>query len=229
MRYKKPLLNFEFVDSQKIYCEFVNDKKRISLEKAEEILNLEKPEYLHKSDEDALLTMHLVQKMCSTLEMTVQELMSLCPTACGRSQNFNIMFTGDSLPEMLEALDKNENSLSIGKKKRCIIKFSEVVQPKIEIAKSKLTGTKLCFSTKYEKEHVKETLKLIQLLANYGCRYNAKVSENDFYVASQEDIENSDVEEHTRYYAATHRDDGHKVEVLTMEELMVILGISEEV
>lgn len=228
LRYKLPSLNFEFVDSQKIYGEFVNDKRRISLEKAEEILNLAKPEFLHKSDDDAFLTMQLIQKMCSTLEMTVKELMTLCPTACGRSHNFNIMYSGDSLHEMLEALDKNENSLSMGKKKRCVIKFAEEVSPQGEIIKSRLFGTKLCFSTKYEKEHVKETLKLIQLLANHGCRYNAKVSENDFYVVSQEDIENPESDEHTRYYAATHREDGHQVEVLTMEELLKLLGVSED-
>lgn len=228
-RYNKSPLNFDFVDSQKIYSEFVNEKKEISLEKAEEILNLSKPEFLHKSDDDALLTMQLVQKMCSVLEMTIQEIMSLCPTACGKSHNFNIMYTGDSLPEMLIALDKNENALSNTKKQKCIRKFSEIVQPQGEIIRSKLTGTKLCLSAKYEKEHIKDTLKLIQLLANHGCQYNTKVSESDYYVASKEDIESSEIEENTRYYAATHRNDGHKVEVLTVDELIKILGVTEDV
>ena len=225
-RYKLKPINFDFVDSQKIHREFVNEKKDISLEKAEEILNLGKPEFFHKSDDDAYVTMKLIKKMCSVLEMTLQDLMSLCPTACGKSQNFNIMYIGDSLPEMLVALDKNVNSLSNKKKQKCIAKFSEIVQPKGEIIKSKLTGTKICLSAKYEREHIKETLKIIKLLANHDCRYNTKVSENDFYVASAEDIENTE-EECSRYYAATHRDDGHNVEVLTLDELFEILGVTE--
>ena len=227
-RYKLKPINFDFVDSQKIHSEFVNEKKDISLEKAEEILNLGKPEFFHKSDDDAYVTMKLIKKMCSVLEMTLQDLMSLCPTACGKSQNFNIMYIGDSLPEMLVALDKNVNSLSNKKKQKCIAKFSDIVQPKGEIIKSKLTGTKICLSAKYEREHIKETLKIIKLLANHDCRYNTKVSENDFYVASTEDIENSESEEHTRYYVATHRDDGQVVEVLTIEELLTMLSVTED-
>lgn len=227
-RYGLQPINFNFVDSQKIYSEFSNDKERISLEKAEAIFNLEKPKYRHKSDEDAYLTAQLVEKMCAALDVTLQEMMLLCPTACGKSYNFNIMYTGNSLFEMFEALDKNVNALSNNKKQKCIARFSETVQPHGEIERSKLTGTKICFSTKYEKENIKETLKLIQLLANHGCRYNTKVSGCDYYVASQEDIESTEAEEHTRYYAAKHRDDGHKVEILTIGELFRILGITEE-
>ena len=231
IRYKrlglKPI-NFDFVDSQKIYREFANKKESISLEKAEAIFNLEKPQFLHKSDDDALLTIQLVSKICSVLEMSLPEIISLCPTACGKSHYFNIMYTGDSLSEMLVALDKNVNALSNKKKQKCIAQFAEQVQPNSEITKSKLTGTKLCLSTVYEKEHTKKTIKLIQLLANHGCQYHTKVSENDFYVASTEDIENSESEEHTRYYVATHRDDGQVVEVLTIEELLTILSVTED-
>lgn len=227
-RYKLRPINFDFVDSQKIYREFAGNRLSISLEKAEEIFNLEKPKFLHKSDDDALLTIQLVSKICAILQMSLPEVISLCPTACGKSHYFNIMYTGDSLPEMLVALDKNVNALSNKKKQKCIAQFVEQVQPNGEITKSKLTGTKLCLSTVYEKEHTKETIKLIQLLANHGCRYNTKVPENDFYVASTEDIENSESEGHTRYYAATHRDDGHVVEVLTMDELLTILSVTED-
>lgn len=227
-RYKLEPINFKFVDSQKIYSEFNNEKERISLEKAELIFNLEKPEFRHKSDDDAFSTAKLIEKMCSALEMSVQEIMQLCPTACGKSYNFNIMYTDNSLAEMLEALDKNENALSNNKKQRCILKFSEIVQSKGEIIKSKLNGTKICFNIKYEKENIKETLKLIQLLANHDCRYNSKVSCCDYYVASQEDIESSEVAEHTRYYAATYKEDGCNVEVLTMDDLLNILCITED-
>ena len=96
--------------------------------------------------------------MCKRLEMTLEELITLCPTACGKSYNFNIMYTGNSLREMLEALDKNINSLSNNKKQLCIRKFSEKVRPEGRIVHSRLTGTKICFSSQYEKNNVKDTL-----------------------------------------------------------------------
>lgn len=228
-RYKLSPLNFDFVDSQKVYSEFANDDKRISLEKAEDLFNLDKPQYLHKSDDDALLTIQLIEKICGSLEMSLTELITLCPNACGKSHNFNIMYTGNSLKEMLESISKNPSALSNNKKQICIRKFIDVVQPTMEIQQNKLNGAKLCFSSEYELTHTKETIILIQLLANCACRYNLKVSENDYYIASENDL-NEDLESnrHSRFYAATHREDGHIVEILSLQDLLDILGITEE-
>ena len=227
-RYKKRPINFNFVDSQKLYSEFSGDKARVSLETTEELLNLGKPQFLHKSDDDALLTMQLIAKICSVLEMTLQELMNLCPAVCGSSHNFNIMYAGNSLPEMLAALDKDANSLSNKQKSKCLAEFAKLVQPNGEVVESKLTNTKLCFSTRFEKEHTKETLKLAQLLANHGCRYNGKVSENDYYVISSDELTNPQIKEDSRYEIATRGDEGVNVTVMTLEELLAILKVSPE-
>ena len=227
-RYKLEPLNFSFVDSQKMYSEFANEKKEISLQSAEYIFDLDKPEYLHKSDDDALLTIQLIQNMCKRLERTLEELITLCPTACGKSHNFNIMYTGNSLREMLEALDQNINSLSNNKKQLCIRKFSEKVRPEGSIVHSRLTGTKICFSSQYEKNNVKDTLVLIQLLANHGCKYNTKVSENDFYVPTTEEMQSEEVQENTRFYSATRMDGGRKVELILLDDLLKILGLTKD-
>lgn len=226
-RYKLNPINFKFVDSQKIYSEFTADKRRVSLEKAEELLSLPKPEYLHKSDDDALLTMQLVEKMCFALEMTLQEVVELCPLSCGSSNNFNIAYNGDSIDEQIELLLKNPNALSMNKKKLCLEKFIESVQPIGELVQSKLNGKKLCLSYQYEKEYVVETLRIIQLLANHGCKYNIRVSENDYYVPTASELESEQVDVHTRYYAALKKDDGRRVEIMTFAELYSILEVTE--
>lgn len=84
-RYDLSPINFQFFDSQKAYSEYANIKKRVSLENAENEMSLEKPERLHKSDDDALLSLRLVQAMCQNLEINLTRLMDLCPTACGSS------------------------------------------------------------------------------------------------------------------------------------------------
>ena len=171
--------------------------------------------------------MQLVNNICKRLDVSLPELMTLCPTACGKSHNFNIMYTGNSLSEMLDALDKNINALSNSKKQQCVRKFSEEVTPQGTIEKSKLNGTRICFSSKYEKTKVRETLILIQLLANYGCKYNTKVSENDYYVASDEELIATEIDIHSRYYSAT-KEDGRNVKILSFDELFVLLKITEE-
>lgn len=113
-------------------------------------MSLEKPERLHKSDDDALLSLRLVQAMCQNLEINLSQLMDLCPTACGSSRNHMIRYTGDSLKEMLLALENNSESLSNGKKEKCIKKFNESISPEGEIIKSRLNGKKYCFSRSFE-------------------------------------------------------------------------------
>lgn len=73
-RYKLDPINFKFADSQRMFSEFANIRKSISLETAGENLNVEKPKYLHKSDDDSELTMNLVKGMCKQLDCSLEEL-----------------------------------------------------------------------------------------------------------------------------------------------------------
>ena len=59
-KYKLAPINFSFLDSQRVYSEFFNSKNRVSLANAEVTLELSKPEYLHKSDDDAKLTIMII-------------------------------------------------------------------------------------------------------------------------------------------------------------------------
>lgn len=226
-KYKLDPINFSFFDSQKVYSEYSNDKDRISLENAGEVLQLEKPKFLHKSDEDALLTLQMMQKICELLSVTLSELQILCPTANGSSYNYNIRYTGSSLPEMLEALSNNINSLSNNRKSRCLMQFAEKVQARGAIISSQLSGCKLCFSSAFEKDNIKDALILIQLLADHGCQYHTKVSENDYYVATQEELELIEVPEHTRYYSALHNTET-VCKVVSFDKLYEMLSVTEQ-
>ena len=227
-RYRLPPINFQFVDSQLLYKEFSGKKDNISLENLENILKLEQPQFHHKSDEDALLTIELVGKICEKLNVTVQELITLCPNACGNSHNFNIQYAGDDLQSMLKALEINPNALSQNKKKICIQNFSKEVQPQGKIIDSCLNSKKICFSIFFEKNYTKETIKLIQILANYGCEYNMKVSENDYYVASDEELANVGQEKNTRYEVALNNNDGRNVKIFSFADFLEIVNLTAD-
>ena len=227
-RYKLPSLNFDFIDSQELYKEFSGIHKYISLENAETVLDLDKPQFHHKSDDDALLTIELVEKICKELNVNVSELMILCPTACGASHNFNIQYTGDDLQSMMNALGKNSNALSQSRKQKCIQKFAETVVSEGDIIESCLNNKKLCFSRVFEKSNTADTLKLIQVLANHGCKYNVKVSENDYYVADDEELLDPIPKENTRYFAALKNDDGRNVKVISFEDFLAIIDLTTD-
>lgn len=227
-RYKLSPLNFEFIDSQVLYKEFSGIHKDISLENAETVLDLDKPQFHHKSDEDALLTIELVEKICKELNVNISELMVLCPTACGTSHNFNIQYTGNDLQSMMNALEKNPNALSQGRKQKCIQKFAEIVVPQGNIVASSLNNKSMCFSREFEKSNTADVLKLIQVLANLGCKYNTKVSEDDYYVASNEELLDPTPKENTRYFAALKNADGRNVKIISFKEFLAIIDLTTD-
>ena len=206
----------------------VNIKKSISLENAENEMSLEKPERLHKSDDDALLSLQLVQAMCQNLEIDLTQLMDLCPTACGSSRNHMIRYTGDSLKEMLLALENNSESLSKGKKEKCIKKFNESISPEGRIIKSRLNGKNYCFSRSFEMENIKLALILMQLMRNHGCSYNTKVTDNELYIATDKEL-SAPPEPHTRFMMALEKyNAGEKMEILTFQDLYKLLNVTED-
>lgn len=225
-KYDLPLIDFDFIDGQILYGDFSGTKKRVPLETAETALNLKKSCFHHKSDVDALRTIELVKKICKELNVNVSELMMLCPTACGASHNFNIQYTGDDLQSMMNALGKNSNALSQNRKKKCIQEFAKAVVPQGPIIRSCLNNKSLCFSVKFEMYNAVDTLKLIQVLANHGCKYNTKVSENNYYIASDEELLSPPTDKHTRYYAALQKDDGRDISIISFEELLSLINFS---
>ena len=227
-RYNLSSINFQFFDSQKAYSEYANIKKRVSLENAENEMSLEKPEKLHKSDDDALLSLRLVQAMCQNLEINLTQLMELCPAACGSSRNHMIRYTGDSLKEMLLALESNPESLSNGKKEKCIKMFNESIRPEGGIIKSRLNGKKYCFSRSFEMENIRLVLILMQLMKNHDCSYNTRVTDNELYIATDTEL-STPPEPHTRFIMALEKYNAEEeIEILTFQDLYKLLNITED-
>lgn len=77
-------------------------------------------------------------------------------------------------------------------------------------------------------DNTADTLKLIQVLANHGCKYNVKVSENDYYVADDEELLDPIPKENTRYFAALKNDDGRNVKVISFEDFLAIIDLTTD-
>lgn len=228
-KYKLDPINFKFSDSQKMYSEYFATKNSVSLEKAVDEFNVNLPLYLHKSDDDAELTMKFVKEILVSLDITLEEMLFLCPRVSGQSMNFSIGYYGNTLHDKLEMFSKNEKLLSKNEKNKCLLEFIKKIQLTDKFKSSKLNDKKICFGKEFEQEHLKDTLVLIKLLASFGCSYNTKVSENDYYVATLEEMELNEIDNHTRYYAAINKEDPNRhVEVISFDELFNILNISAE-
>lgn len=80
----------------------------------------------------------------------------------------------------------------------------------------------------FEKNNAADTLKLIQILANHGCKYNAKVSENDYYVASDEELLDLIPKENTRYFVALKNDEGRNVKIISFKDFFTIIDLTTD-
>ena len=227
--YRKSPINFRFNDSQKIYREFFGINKSISLEDAGEKLNVEFPNYLHKSDDDSELTMKLVKSMCEQLDVTLPELIDLCPTCIGRTENFSIKYDASTrkLDKLFIAAQTDPDTINEKKKRYLLGKFLKTLK-KTEKLTPLFVGKSIGMSLNYELTHFKETLLLIQLIVNHGGKYNTKASTCDIFVEYPLFDENGEKIFCSRLkYVEETIAEGKNIEIVQFDEFLKLLQISE--
>lgn len=230
-RFTLPYINFEFNDSQKMFKEYFNETKSISLERAGEIFSIEAPNYLHKSDDDSERTMLFVKKMCESLEVTLIELIDLCPTCSGKIVDGNTSFTNveNRISKWVELAQADENNSIVKKNIKLFHFFLENVKAKKNIENSLLCGKKICISLNYEFYHFKEMLAIIQMIVDCGGKYNSKASQNDIFVSYDlYDGENNLLPCSRRKYVDEAILQGKSIQIISFSEFLKVLGTTEE-
>ena len=213
-----------------MYSKFTNFRNSISLETAGERLNVEKSKCLHKSDDDAELTMNLVKGMCKQLECPLEELIELCDSCSGKSENFEIKYDDEiRQKKMYESAKSGINNNIRGNNYMMFLQFLDGVKPQGDIVESALNGKTLCVSLNYEIGHFKEMLSLVQLLTNHNATYKLRASDSDIFVT----YSCKDEEGNERYcsrlnYVNEAIEEGKTIQIISFEELLTILGVAEE-
>lgn len=223
-------INFQFHDSQKIYKEFFGINKSISLENAGEKLNIEFPKYLHKSDDDSELTMKLVKSMCEQLEVTLPELIDLCPSCIGRTENFIVRYNEakERWNKLLLAAQTEPDALSENKKRYLLGKFLETVKKTEELTPI-FKGKSISMSLNYELTHFRDVFVLIQLIVNHGGKYKSKSSESDIFVEYPLFDENGKKLFCSRLkYVEEANTAGGAIRIVSFREFLSLLEINEE-
>lgn len=230
-RYKLDPINFKFADSQRMFSEFSNIRKSISLENACESLSVEKPKYLHKSDDDSELTMNLVKGMCKQLGCSLEELIELCDSCSGKSENNQITYDDFEIRQQkrYEAAKSGVNNTVRGHNYRMFLQFLDGVKPQGDIVESDLNGKSLCVSLNYEIGHFKEMLSLVQLLTNHNATYKMIASDNDIFVTYDARDDEGNIRHCSRL---KHVNDaiveGKNIKIISFDKLLKILNVTKE-
>lgn len=230
-RYNLNPINFKFADSQRMFSEFSNIRKSISLENACESLSVEKPKYFHKSDDDSKLTMNLVKGMCKQLGCSLEELIELCDSCSGKSENNQITYDDFEIRQQkrYEAAKSGVNNTVRGHNYRMFLQFLDGVKPQGDIVESDLNGKSLCVSLNYEICHFKEMLSLVQLLTNHNATYKMRASDNDIFVTCDANDDEGNIRHCSRL---KHVNDaiveGKNIKIISFDKLLKILNVTKE-
>ena len=230
-RYKLDPINFKFADSQRMFSEFSNIRKSISLENAGESLSVEKPKYLHKSDDDSELTMNLVKGMCKQLDNSLEELIELCDSCSGKSENNQITYDDFEIRQQkrYEAAKSGVNNTVRGRNYRMFLQFLDGVKPQGDIVESDLNGKSLCVSLNYEIGHFKEMISLVQLLTNHNATYKMRASDNDIFVTCDAKDDEGNIRHCSRLKHVNDAiTEGKDIKIISFDELLKILNVTEE-
>lgn len=215
-KYDKELFKFVYYDSQIIYAALFGNGLNRSLEYATESLQVYRGDIkMHRSDEDSLLTLRLVEAMCLQKNIGIEELLHAVPLARSNAQQ--------RMEDNIAMLDTYPELLSYNKKKKILEAYSFSMTPDEELTDLKLKGKKICFSTFYETEQTRNCLVLMRHIVNNGGAVTFTVPETDIYIRHEKDEEIKD-DPKRRYYNILHAG-GHKINILSYNDLLKTLSL----
>lgn len=230
-RYGLPFFNYVFYDAKEMFAAYANSEKSVGLEQIGRELGSSGPEHAHKSVDDAEATMETVKAMCGSLEVTPEELISLCPDCCGKTEN-GIIWTPvrerakiKREQDFSETVFKNRIEKGVAK---MFIKWRNGIDTNTK-SKSPLSGKTICFSRNYEDGHLKEMMFLIKKLAEMGVKCIGKASECDLFIKCDLFDENGEEIKCARFQAVCSEiNAGRQIEILTIEELLVRIDMTAD-
>ncbi len=226
MRYGKKTYEFTVNDVQLLYRDVKTpDGQVTSLEKAATALEVEMADCLHKSDDDALLTMRVAKALSK--ETGMPSLLARYPLRGYRLEKNDIVVLS-LLSQVREALKKANESNDMKGERRFLFKryMRSHGNGRVTRRLDKWSGKSLCSAIAYENSHFRELLALLPLLESAGIRYEtreggkaAQVS-TDWILARKEDGKDARV--------AFARSRKGACKEVTPQELFALLGTSEE-
>lgn len=183
-RYHLDGMNFDYFDVQRIAKDKFELANQPGLPKACEFLEIEFDQEIHKSDEDAYMTMAVLKAICQRFEKSVQELIDESPTCHGRLEDGQLAWL--NVPKKAtESEERAQNRMtSENGNLQKFLDFCENVKPSKKAQKT-MAGKSVCISMNYERRNFAQMMNLVQLITDRGGRYTTKVSQCNVFVTSE--------------------------------------------
>jgi DNA polymerase III epsilon subunit-like protein len=237
-RYRLPAFTFSYFDVQRFYCKVMDEHRRLSLENEVKGLEIGEDVTYHRSDEDALATLLVLKELVHRSGVDLEHLITEDKNFTGRTENFksewDIPMPKATSKRRKDAagwrlLDEGEENLILRGSKNWLLFFRYLDEHYPTPESNLLEGKDVCISMNYEVEHYKEMLHLIDLIRRNGGDYVLKGSKADIFATFDEMQEDGSIRRCSRGdYVKEAIENGAKIEITTLDELLALLGTTRE-
>lgn len=230
-RYHLESIDYDFIDTKIIYKEYSNKKKGLSVGSILEQLDIQGEGTIHDAETDAYNTMLGLKSVVEKLEMTIGEIIELCPKAKDRNENFTIKSVEENRIKQekryFEYLNGTaSNDMKSWNKKR-YIQFLDNVKPSGK-GSEKFKDKKVSISINYEQHHFRQMLNLVQLIVNEGGQVILKASLADIFVKYEVPQEDGTLRRDSKLdFVNEANNNGAKIEIIDFSDLLKKLEITE--
>ncbi len=237
-RYDLPCFDFPFHDVQCMVMQMFDLQNMPSLQKALEFFGMHEDQEIHKSDDDAYMTMLAMKGACQHLGITAAELLDRYPVAQGTLQNYEIHSNYKEERERQRAAKEAERQKALNDANRNRIRYNSpnfyAFQRHLrrlagEGGEGELNGLRVSLSSGYEKNNYRQMLKLTELITQNGGHYVQKASQCNLFVACEElDGAGNIMPDKRRTFVENAIKEGSEAKIILFPELLALLHITEE-
>ena len=237
-RYDLPCFDFPFYDVQCMVMQLFDLQNMPSLQKALEFFGMHEDQEIHKSDDDAYMTMLAMKGACQHLGITAAELLERYPIARGTLKDYEIRSNYKEERERQRALRDAERQRAAIEANRNRIRYNSpnfyAFQRHLrrlgsQIGEGVLSGERVALSSGYEKNNYRQMLKITELIAEAGGRYVQKASQCSLFVACEEiDGAGNLMPDKRRSFVENAIEEGSEARIILLDDLLTMLGITEE-
>ncbi|MBQ7224392.1 MAG: hypothetical protein IJX06_02410 [Clostridia bacterium] len=222
-RYALACPEFEFCDTQSMFKTFAkenaieqNPNEDVGLDTMTTLLDLQVySEDIHRSDADAVETMHAFSEMVKRSGKSVTDFIKSCGYCTGGLRKGVV--TVDKPARMIADENFGHGEMS-GKNRGLLKRFLERIS--VTPVDNALKGKKVVISYLYENGHFPNLLKLIERIMSHGGIYCKEGKDADIFMTYYKKRKECLREKEAREYA----EKGKKIQFVTLEELIKKLG-----
>jgi len=233
-RYELGSIDYKFYDIKKFYMEYKNTKDEISVNNIMKSFNIQGDERAHDAEADAYNTMLDLKAMLDSLELSLDDLITLCPEAVDYNNNYTVKSLELSRIKREKKMEKmfsssGSNTLRQWSVQKTLFhQFLDNVLPNKECEK-RLDGLKFSMSINYEEIHCVQMFNIVQILCNFGAEYVLKASRADIFVKYDSYLEDGTLKECSKSkYVKEAIEKGANIKVIDLNEFLSMIHITEE-